>query len=591
MEGSVFVAAKHSLLLKNCRLVNVCSGEIYATDVAIDGDRVVSIEPDNETPADEVIDCEGLYAMPGLIDPHMHVDTTSLWPGELARVLVPRGTTTVFVDMSNVITTGGPAAVEGLIRAFDGLPLRAYFAMASYSPLDASRETVAYELRLEDLDTMLSWPESVSIGETVSSKILAGDTEYLSRIALCLRHGHRVSGHGGDLPPGQESAFDAYVAAGIRDDHCVMLPRDVQPRLRRGLSLFTVESSGRENLSNGLAAHIKDSGIPTRHLHFCIDNITVMSMVGDGFGYLERSIGVSLAAGLPPVEVVRMGTLNTAEHYRKADQIGAIAPGRLADVLLVREIDQFPPEIVVAGGRVVARHGELTVDIPEPRFPADYRDSIRLHASIGPDRLAIPAPPEVDEVEARVIHVNDQDAALNRATTARLPVSEGQVRSDPAQDVLKFCVVERYDRNGNVAAAFATGFGLARGAIATSVSVPSNNIVAVGVNDEEIWAAIQRVRAMRGGYVVVDGDRVLAEVRLPVGGIISEEPFEDVVAAIRDAERIAGEALGCVLPNPLRALTATVLPTLPDYGMTDLGLIDVAARAFVPVLTPAKESA
>lgn len=584
------MAARHSLILKNCRLVNVCSGEIYPTDVAIDADRVVSIEPDNETPADEVIDCEGLYAMPGLIDPHMHVDTTSLWPGELARVLTPRGTTTVFVDMSNVVTTGGPEAVRGLIEAFDGLPLRAYFAMASYSPLDPSRETVAYELRLDDLDTMLSWPESVSIGETVSSKILDGDEDYLSRIALCLRHGHRVSGHGGDLPPGQESAFDAYVTAGVRDDHCVMAPRDILPRLRRGLSLFTVESSGRENLSNGLAAYVKDSEIPTRHLHFCIDNITVMSMVGDGFGYLERSVRVALAAGLPPVEVVRMGTLNTAEHYRKADQIGAIAPGRLADVLLLRELDEFPPEFVVVGGCVVARHGELTAPIPEPRFPAAYRDSVRLHASIGSDRLVMAAPPGSSEVAARVIHVTDQDAALNTAATACLSVCDGEVRPDPEQDVLKFCVVERYDRNGNVALAFAKGFGLKRGAIATSVSVPSNNIVAVGVEDEDIWAAIQHVRAIGGGYAVVHGDQVLAEVRLPVGGIISEEPFEDVVAAIRDAERIAGEALGCALANPLRALTGTVLPTLPDYGMTDRGLVDVAARAFVPVLMAAKES-
>lgn len=577
------MAGKYSLLLKDCRLVNVYSGEIYTTDIGIVGDRISSIEPDDVAEADEVVDCAGRYAMPGLIDPHMHVDTTSLWPGELARVLVPLGTTTVFVDMSNVITTGGPAAVRGLIDAFDGLPLRAYFAMASYSPLDPARETVAYELRLDDLDRMLSWPESVSIGETVSSKILAGDEEYLARIALSLRHGYRVSGHGGDLPPGREPAFDGYVTAGVRDDHCVMLPGDIPPRLRRGMSLFTVESSGRENLTNGLADYIRDARIPTRHLHFCIDNITVMSMVGDGFGYLDRSVRVALGAGLPPVEVVRMGTLNTAEHYRKAHLIGGIAPGRLADIVITPELGAAPPDIVVAGGRIAARAGELTVDIPRPEFSRSYRESITLHGSVTADRLALPAPADLSEVDVRVIQVNDQDAALNKAAHATLPVEDGLVLPDPARDVLKFCVVERYQRNGNVAVAFASGFGLTRGAIATSVSVPSNNIVAVGVSDAEIWAAIRHVTAIHGGYAVVADGAVLAEVRLPVGGIISEQPFADVVAVIREAERIAGAELGCALVNPLRALTATVLPTLPDYGMTDRGLVDVAAGRFVPV--------
>lgn len=279
-----------------------------------------------------------------------------------------------------------------------------------------------------------------------------------------------------------------------------------------------------------------------------------------------------------------MGTLNTAEHYRKSHLIGSITPGRLADVLLVRNLDEFPPEMVISGGEIVAEHGSLTTSIPVPNFPAADRESIRIHPSVRPERLVLPAPPGSSSARVRVIQVNDQDAALNKADEAVLPVAEGQVQPDVAQDVLKFCVVERYNRNGNVAAAFARGFGLRRGAIATSVSVPSNNIVAVGASDAEIWFAIQQVARMQGGYVVVAGEQVLAEVRLPVRGIISEAPFEDVVAAIECAERVAGEELGCALPNPLRALTATVLPTLPAYGMTDRGLIDVAASGFVPVV-------
>ncbi len=580
-----------TLLLKDCRLVNVWSREIHRADIAINGDTIVSTERGAVSKATKVVDCDGLYALPGLIDAHMHVDATSLWPGELARVLVPLGTTTVFVDTTNVLTTGGPEAVRGLIEAFEGLPLRAYFTIASYSPLDPARETVAYELGIEDLEMMLSWPECVGLGETVSSKILAGDDEYLSRIALCLSLGQRVSGHGGDLPRAQEAAIDAYVAAGVRDDHCVMIASDVLPRLRRGLSLFTVESAGRENLSNGLLDYIRGERIPTRHLHFAVDNMSVSSIVGDGFGYLDRSLKVAIGSGLPPVDAVRMGTLNTARHYGKANTIGSLTPGRMADVLLVRELDSFPPETVITSGRIVARNGTLIVDITRSEFPQSYRESVRLHRSFQPETLKIATPDGVSRVVVRVVDVNDQDAAFNAAASATLRVFNGGVESDPAQDVLKLCVVERYGRNGNVALAFARGFGLERGAIATSVSVPSNNIVAVGATDADMWLAINHVAKIQGGYAVVADGAVLADVNLRIGGIVSESPYEEVMSAISNAETVARETLGCTLESPLRAITSTVLSTLPDYGMTDRGLIDVATQQFVPLLIPQGGSA
>lgn len=571
-------------LLADCQLVNVYSGDIHRADVAIHGDRVVSIEPIADRRGYDVLDCAGLFAIPGLIDAHMHVDSTSLSPGELARVLVPLGTTSVVVDMSNIISTGGPDAVLGLMRSFEGLPLRAFFEAASYCPFDASRETTAYEMTARDFDAMLTLPDCVGMGETVYSKILDADHDYLGRIASCLSRGLRVSGHGGDGLKDNEAAFDAYVTAGVRDDHGVVGPNDVRPRLRRGVSLFTVESAGRENLTNCLVAHVRDELTPTRFVHFCVDNLSVSNMVGDGFGYLDHAVRAALAGGLPPVDVVRMASLNTAEHFRVADRVGGIAPGRLADILLTRRLDSFPPEIVLVGGEVVARNGTLTVDPPGHRFPESYQRSVRLRQRVTPSRLAMPAPAAAAAVRARVLRVSDQRPAQNTAQTAVLEVRDGQVRPDHAADVLKMCVAERYGRNGNIALAFASGFGLKRGAIATSVAVPANNIVAVGADDEDIAAAVTAVAELHGGYVVVLGGQVRAAVRLPLGGVMSEHPYESVVADLRQAERVVRDLLGGALTRPLNALTATGLPTLPDYGMTDRGLIDVAAGRVVPVL-------
>ncbi len=573
------------LLLRGGTLVNVYSAETYQTNVAIRQDRIVSIDPDADVVADETIDCTGLFIVPGFIDPHMHVDTTSLWPGELARVLVPLGTTTVIVDSTNVVTMGGPAMVRGLIEAFDGVPLRAFFAAPSYSPLEPTRETVGYELETDGLRELLELPGCLSIGETVSSKIRNEDPDYLERIAYALSRGARVSGHGGDLPRvGNEELFDAYVAAGVADDHCVMKSFDITQRLRRGLSLYTVESAGRENLSTGLLDFIRDEPVPTRHLHLCIDNITVMSMVAEQFGYLERSVRLGLEAGLPAAEVFRMASLNTAEHYRKAHLIGSVAPGRLADVLLLRALDEFPPEVVIVGGRVVAKRGELVIDIPEPRFSDLWRTSVYLHPSLSRERLALRVDPRATKATVRVMQVSDQDAAFNTCVTAELEVVDGVVQPDLDRDILKFCIVERYGKNGNVTVGLAQGFGLKRGALASTVSVPSNNIVAVGTSDEDIWFAIQRLASVQGGKIAVAEGQVLGEVLLPFGGVLSDRPYEEIVADTDTMFAAISRDLGGALARPFNPLVATVLCSLPDLGMTDRGLVDVKTGQFVPVV-------
>ncbi len=565
-------------LLKDCRLVNVHSGEIYLTDILIKDGRIVSTTRQESYGDAEVIDCKGMFAAPGLIDPHMHVDTTFLWPGELARVLLPLGTTSVFVDNTNNAHTGGIAAVDAMQRAFEGLPLKAWSAAPSYCPFNAELETAAAELGSAEIGQLLD-QGCVSIGETVWSRIALGDRDYLRTIQSCRQRGLRVSGHGGEIRRGDEASFDGYVASGMQDDHCIGLPEDILPRLRRAMKLFFVEASGRRGQLKTLLNGAAKLGIDYDRVCLCIDNITVMDMVEEGYGYLDYLIRIALLSGLPPVEVFRMATLNPAEHYRVSDEIGSLTPGRRADILLLKTLESFPPEVVIADGEIVARKGELVVDLPAPVFDPAYLNSIDI-TKVRREALQMPTASQ-HQAQCHIIEVMDGDA-FNTQKTATLPVVGGEIQGDLAQDLLKMAVVERYGRHGEVGTGFVKGFGLKRGAMATSMSIPANNLVAVGVSDDEIWHAITALGEMQGGFVLVEGGEILASVPLPVGGIMTTEPYEVFIEKVSALQAKARE-FGCNLDHPIFTMAQTVLSTLPDLGLTDKGLINARLAKIIPV--------
>ncbi len=561
-----------TLVLKDCRLLNVYSGDIVETDISIADDRIVSILKRDDYDGLEVIECQGRLAVPGMIDAHMHVDTTFLCPGELARVLVPLGTTTLFVDTTNNAHTGGAPAVDALRQSFDGLPIRSYIAAPSYCPFDSTLGTAAAEMGSRDIAGLLE-TGCMSIGETVWSRIALQDTDYMKVIQTCREAGFRVSGHGGEIRRGDEAAFDGYVASGIQDDHCIATGPDILPRLRRGLKLFLVECTGRRGQLRPLLDAMLAQGISFRHACMCIDNNTSIDIVSRGYGYLDYLVRIALEAGVPALDAFRMVSLNPAEHFRVSHEIGSITPGRFADILLLSAPDQFPPDYVILGGKVVARDGQLLpeVDIPAPNFPDSYRNSIHLEG-VTREALRCPAPADATSVKARVFEVVDGDS-FNKELHYDLAVVNGSIQADVSQDVLKIVVVERYGHHGKVGVGFVKGFGLKRGALATSISVPFNNLVVVGASDDEIWRAITRMGEIQGGFITVDGDQIAAEVPLRIGGIMSEDRasvFLDKVTAAQAAAR----AMGCELDDPFKTLVSTIHTTLPDLGLTDKGLIN-----------------
>ena len=564
--------------IRDCQLVNVYTGSIEHVDILIAGEQIAATVPSGGAPRDacQTIDAAGSYAIPGYLEPHMHIETTFLSPRQLVRAIVPRGTTTLFVDGTDVSYVAGTRSVRALIDATKGLPLHAFLEAPSYSAYLPGLQTTGGTMDLDDVLSMLPWPETVSLGEVVAAKVLACDPEYLAKICAYQDAGKRINGHSAEASP---QHMDAFAAAGIIDDHTCLSPEDLDNRLRRGITCFLVDAPGRYNVRR-FVRHILDQHIDTHNLCLCIDNISMVEIIGQDMGYLDRLVAIAVDEGLPPVQAIQMATLNTAQYFKQDRLLGSLAPGRLADIQLLPDLRSFRPHTVLVRGQVVARNGHLSQVPPPHAFPAWLTDSVHLHPSLSPLRLPLKA----NSGRVRVMSLlGPGNQADNRDVALTLPLRNGHILSDMRQDVVKLCVVERYGRNGNVGIGFIQGTGLQRGAIGTSVSISDSNLVIAGCDDASIWTAARALESIHGGFVVADGQQVLGGLPLPIAGQMTDAPFEEVLQSLG---LLIGTArhLGCTLDNPFFSIASTVLMSVPDLGMSDRGYIDARLGCLVPTL-------
>jgi adenine deaminase len=386
--------------------------------------------------------------------------------------------------------------------------------------------------------------------------------------------GKIANGHAAGLA-GRE--LEAYAAGRLADDHeCVTLD-DVKARLAVGLAVLIREGSSERNLRDLISGIVREH-LPTRHMLFCVDDKFSADISAEG--HIDYNVNQAIALGLDPMAAIQMATLNAAEHFRLDDRLGALAPGRLADFILSDALAPIKARAVFVGGRQVAADGQLTVDVPRVRHAGWLRDTVHTRRGGRPAHFSFKAPGPTARVAVIEI-VPDQ--IINYFREATLPVIKGEVQPDPAQDVLKIAVVERHGQNGNIAVAFAKGFGLTRGAIGGTVAHDHHNIVVVGVDDADLAACVRALVKMRGGFAAVADGRVLAQLPLPVAGLMSDRPAAEVNAAL-NALNTAARALGSPLNSPFMTLSFVSLPSIPEAGLTDKGLVDVRARKLVPVL-------
>jgi adenine deaminase len=548
------------LLLKNAQLVNVLSAEIHAADIAVYQGRIVGF---GEYQARRVIDLGGRFVCPGLMDAHVHLESSMVQPAEFARAVVPHGTTAVICDPHEIANVLGLDGVRYMLAASSGLALHVYVMAPSCVPA-THMETAGAELTGADIQEILSDERVLGLAEMMNFPgVLFRVPSVLEKIKVA---GDRpIDGHA----PGLSGLdLNAYVAAGIRSDHECTTLDEAREKLRRGMHILIREGTTARNLQALLPLVTPANA----HLcHFCTDDRHPDTLLLEG--HIDDLVRKAIAGGLNPVTAIQMATINTAEYFGLRN-LGAIAPGYRADLVVLDDLEEVRVAQVYSDGVLIAE-GEHFLPAPSELHRVPIQPSMHLDISA----LDFYIPP--GEGPARVIGIIPGQVvteALRLEPTTR----DGQVVSDPSRDLLKMAVVERHHRTGNVGLGLVKGMGLQRGAIASSVAHDSHNIVVIGAGDDEMRSAVAAVADMGGGQVVIADGAIQAACPLPIAGLMSDQPLEtvrDQVAALTEA----AHHLGCTLADPLMTMSFLALPVIPVLKLTDKGLVDVIKFDLVPL--------
>ncbi len=541
------------LLLRNVRLVNVLAGEIHTADVAI-GDGVFLGCGDYD--ARQVIDGDGRWLAPGLIEGHIHIESTLLLPAEFARLVAARGTAAVVADPHEIGNVMGIAGVEFMLKASRGLPVSFYFLVPSCVPA-TTMETSGAAITAEQVENLLArYPERLpGLAEVMNFPgVVGARPEVLAKLrAAC---GRVIDGHAPQLS-GRE--LNAYVLAGPGSDHEATTPAEAREKLRAGMHLMLREGSRERNLDDLLTvvnpANLGNCSLVSDDRHV----IDLMEK-----GHLDYSIRKAIAGGLAPLDALRMATINPARYFGLAGR-GAIAPGYRADCILLADLSSFVIDRVFLGGRPLE---ECTFVCPELALPPN---SMKL-APLQTEDFAVPAAAGHLKVIGLI-----PGQLVTEKLLCRPRIAAGMAVADPARDLVKLAVIERHTGSGRMGLGFVRGLGLKEGALASSVAHDSHNLVVAGVDDRDMLQAAETVAAMGGGLAVVAGGEIRGRLPLPVAGLMSSASAGEMAGALRRLQRQAA-ALGAGR-NPFMAISFLALPVIPSLKLTDHGLVDVDAFA------------
>jgi adenine deaminase len=554
------------LVLRNALIVNVLSGEIHLGDVVVADGRVAAIGAGYTGRVER--DLHGRrYLIPGLIDGHMHLESTMMAMSEFARAVVPRGTTTVVVDPHEFANVLGLPGMRYVMDSARGLPLNVHVMLSSCVPA-SPLESPSSALPAAELFPLLAEPQVRGLAEVMDvAGVMRGDPEVLAKIAATRARGLRVDGH---APTLRGRDLRVYAAAGIQSDHESTSVDEAREKLRQGLWLMVREGSAARNLST-LLPLLRE--LRPHRAMFVTDDRDPLDLAKRG--HIDSMARTALSAGLDPIEVVRLASHNAAEYFGLED-CGAIAPGYRADLLVVDDLPTLVISAVYKDGVLVAQDGEALFTPPvESGIYDGLFGTIRV-APLARDALRLPG----HDGTALVIGLEH-----GQITTSRLAMQVaapgGTIVADPERDLLKAVSVERHHASGRLGVGLVWGFGLRRGAMASSVAHDAHNLIAVGVSDDDILQAIDLVREMGGGFALAAGDTA-ATVPLPLGGLISTQGVEQLAAQLEVFDRTAAE-LGCRLEHPGMALSFLSLSVIPELRLTDQGLVDVVAGRVIPL--------
>ncbi len=550
------------LLLTNCRIVNVFSGRIQKGNIAVAEGTIVGFDA---KAARTVRDLGGRFVAPGLIDAHLHIESTLCTPGAFARAVLPRGTTTAVADPHEIANVLGTAGIQYMLDSARDQPMNLFFTLPSCVPA-TPMETAGAVLGPEELALFYQHERIVALAEMMNFPgVIAGDPEVLAKIQLAAQAGKPVDGHAPGL---SQEALWAYLCAGIGSDHECTTLAEAEEKLSAGMRIMVREGTCARNLDALLPLVTPQTA---RQMMWCTDDRHPQDLLD--YGHLDYLLRRAIAGGVDPMHAIQMGTLNPARYFNLR-HLGAIAPGYQADLMVFSDLRAPRAEAVYCGGVLVAENGRIQADIPWPG-PIPLAPSMNLN--LAALDFSIPAQGE----RVRVIQVL-ADQVVTGHQTAKARIEDKQAVADPADDLLKIAVIERHHGSGAMGLGFVSGLGLRSGAIAGSVAHDSHNLIVAGASDADMRAAARAVAEMQGGFAVADKGIIIAKLPLPIAGLMSDAPMHQVRQEL-DRLLDAAHGLGSPLSDPFMALGFLALPVIPSLKITDKGLVDVKRFAIVPL--------
>ncbi|TES83047.1 MAG: adenine deaminase [Dehalococcoidia bacterium] len=534
------------LLLANAKIINVFTGEIEDSNIAICGDRIAGV---GDYQAKEVVDVGGRYIAPGLINGHIHPESSMLDIGQYARAVVPHGTTSLVTDLHEIANVCGVEGIKYILNRARRLPFNLFLMAPSCVPA-TNLESSGATLGPEEIRQILSWKECLGLGEVMNFPgVISGGEAVLKKIEFA--RGKIIDGHAPGLGG---RALSAYIAAGIYSDHeCVALD-EAKEKLRQGMFIMLREGSSEKNLE-ALLPLVTDKS--WQQCMFVVDDRTGADLLRDGD--IDAVVRKAIHLGLEPVRAIQLATINTAGYFRR-EGLGGIAPGYFADLIVLGDLPKLRIDMVFYKGKLVAEEGKPLFS--PPATDQGLTDSVNIKP-FNIDRLKPTSggtEPVIEVIPGQII--------------TRKRMEKIKTIPDIGRDILKLVVVERHRATGNIGVGLVSGFGLKRGALASSIAHDSHNIIAVGTSDEDIFAAVKEIERLRGGLVAAGGGKVLSSLALPVAGLLSDEPLETVVNKLEGLEKVAVE-LGAKLSSPFATLSFLALPVIPAIRLTDRGVVEL----------------
>jgi adenine deaminase len=567
--------AEADLAIVNGSVVNVYTGEVLkGASVLIKGDKIAYVGKNGGKSIGSltrVIDAGGKTLIPGLIDGHTHLDVTYSI-SELSRYAVAGGTTTIITETSSIAAVLAYEGTTAILRSGKNQPIKVLFTvppMVTLSPV-----TEEHAITIKELRRLLRRKGVIGLGELYWGGVVGGNQRVLELIAETIRMGRKVEGHSAGA---SSNKLQAYISSGVSSCHEPITAEEVMERLRLGLFIFIREGEIRRDLE--AIAKIRDENIGLTRLALSTDGIAPCQLINDG--YMDFVVQKAINLGFNPILAVQMASIHPARHFGLDHLIGGIAPGKYADIVIVPDLRTIRVECVISNGQVAFQNGRPVVWPKRYKYPSSVRNSIRLAQNFTADDFAIPVERNRSQVKARLI---DQVTNLvTRESFADMPVSDGQLKPDASRDIIKVAAIERSYRTGKRFVGLIRGIGLKHGAIGTSYVWDCGDIIVVGADETDMAQVINRIKQLNGGIVVCAGNKILAEIALPVAGVISTEPMEIIATRLHEIQRAATD-LGCDSPDIRTTLAVLTTPAIPFLRICEHGLFNLRQNQFVDLI-------